>query len=161
METYSALLALCVRGIHRSFDVFLICAWKNGWVDNWDPGDLRHHRAHYDVTIMVWVSRIELTNKISDISVKIDNISALLSLCGICAISFDIANPPAAWSLSWWHNQMETVSALLAFFAGNSPVNSPHKRSVTRRFDVFFDLRLNRQFSKQWRRWWFETLPRS
>ena len=28
-------------------------------------------------------------------------------------------------------------------------------------FDVFFDLRLNRHLSKQWRRWWFETLPRS
>ena len=26
----------------------LICAWTNGWVD----GDLRHHHAHYDVTLM-------------------------------------------------------------------------------------------------------------
>ena len=35
------------------------------------------------------------------------------------------------------------------------------QRPVTRSFDVFFDLRLNLQLSKQLRRWWFETLPRS
>ena len=31
------------------------------------------------------------------------------------------------WSISWWHHQMETFFALLAFCAGNhrSPVNSP------------------------------------
>ena len=40
-------------------------------------------------------------------------------------------------------------------------VNSPHKRPVTRIFHVFFDLRLNLQLSKQWRRRWFETPWRS
>ena len=30
----------------------LICAWINSWVNNWDAGDLKHHCAHYDVTIM-------------------------------------------------------------------------------------------------------------
>ena len=30
----------------------LICAWTNGWVNNWVVGDLRRHRAHYDVTVM-------------------------------------------------------------------------------------------------------------
>ena len=35
------------------------------------------------------------------------------------------------------------------------------QRLVTRSFDVFFDLPLNLQLSKQWRRWWFDTLPRS
>ena len=38
-----------------------------------------------------------------------------------------------------------------------SPVNCPHKRPVTRSFDVFFDLRPNKRLSKQWRGWWFET----
>ena len=38
------------------------------------------------------------------------------------------------------------------------PVNSPHKWPVTRSFDVFFDLRLNKQLSKQWWGWWFDTL---
>ena len=55
---------------------------------------------------------------------------------------------------------METISALLAICAGNSPVNGefPTQRPVTRTFDVFFHLRLNKQLSKQSWGWWFETL---
>ena len=30
----------------------LICTWTNGWVNNRSAGDLRRHRAHYDVTAM-------------------------------------------------------------------------------------------------------------
>ena len=65
--------------------------------------------------------------------------------------------------LSWWRHQMETFSALLAICAGNSlvPGEFPAQRPVTRSFDVFFDLRLNKRFSKQSRGWWFETLSRS
>ena len=54
---------------------------------------------------------------------------------------------------------LEVISALLALCAGNSPVTGefPSQRPVTRSFDVFFDLRLNKRLSKQSRRWWFET----
>ena len=57
---------------------------------------------------------------------------------------------------------METSSALLAICAGNSPVPGEFhaQRPVTRSFDVFFDLRLNKRLSKQSWGWWFETLPR-
>ena len=60
----------------------------------------------------------------------------------------------------WRHHQMETFSALLAICAGNSPVNGefPAQRSVTRSFDVFFHLCLNKRLSKQSWGWWFETL---
>ena len=53
----------------------------------------------------------------------------------------------------------ENISALLAICAGNSPVTGelPAQRPVTRSFDVFFDLSLNKQFSKQSWCWWFET----
>ena len=63
---------------------------------------------------------------------------------------------------SWLRHQMETFSALLAICAGNSPVSGevPAQRPVTRIFDVFFDLRLNKPMSKQWWGWWFETLSR-
>ena len=46
---------------------------------------------------------------------------------------------------------METISALLAICAGNSPVPGefPSQRPVTRIFDDFFNLRLNRRLSKQ------------
>ena len=56
---------------------------------------------------------------------------------------------------------METFSALLAICAGNSPVTGEFlaQRPVTRSFDVFFDLRLTKWFSKQWWGRWFDTQP--
>ena len=59
---------------------------------------------------------------------------------------------------AWWRHQMETFSALLTLCAGNSPVTGEFtaQRPVTRSFDVFFDLRLNRRLSKQPWVWWFE-----
>ena len=58
-----------LRGIHRSpmnsphkgqwrgaLVISLIWVQTNGWVNNRDAGDLRHHSVHYDVTIMqLWV----------------------------------------------------------------------------------------------------------
>ena len=54
-----------VRGIHRSpvnsphkgqwrgtLMCSLICAWIDGWVNNREAGNLRHHRAHYDVMVI-------------------------------------------------------------------------------------------------------------
>ena len=54
---------------------------------------------------------------------------------------------------------METFSALLAICAGNSPVTGefPAQRPVTRSFEVFFDLCLNKRLIKQSWCWWFET----
>ena len=40
------------------------------------------------------------------------------------------------------------------------PGEFPAQRPVTRSFDVFFDLRLNKRLSEQSWGWWFETLPR-
>ena len=64
METFSALLAICVWGIHRSpvnsphkgqwrgaLMFSLICVWINGWVNNREAGDLRCYRAQYDVIV--------------------------------------------------------------------------------------------------------------
>ena len=61
-----------VRGIHRSalnsphkgqwrgaLMFSLIWVWINGWVNNNEAGELRRHRAHYDVTVMGWhVTRV-------------------------------------------------------------------------------------------------------
>ena len=64
METFSALLAICAgnspvpvnpphKGQCRGALMFsLIYAWINGWVNNREAGDLRRHRAHYDVIVM-------------------------------------------------------------------------------------------------------------
>ena len=61
--------------------------------------------------------------------------------------------------LPWWCHQMETFSASLAICARNSPVTGefPTQGPVTRSFDVFFDLRLNKHLNNQPWGWWFET----
>ena len=63
-------------------------------------------------------------------------------------------------NIEWWRHQMETFSALLAICAGNSPVTGefPIQRPVTRSFEILFDLRLNKRWSKHSWGWWFETL---
>ena len=66
-------------------------------------------------------------------------------------------------NISWWRHQMETFSALLALCAGNSSVTAefPSQRPVTRSFDVYFDLRLDKWLNKQSLGWCFETPSRS
>ena len=40
------------RPVTRSYDVFFICVWINGWVNNREAGDLRHCDVHYEVIVM-------------------------------------------------------------------------------------------------------------
>ena len=37
---------------HGTLMFSLIYAWKNGWINTRDAGDLRRHRSHYGVTVM-------------------------------------------------------------------------------------------------------------
>ena len=65
MEIFSALLALCTgnspvpvsspyKGQWRGALVCsFICVWINDWVNNREAGDLRRHRGHYDVNVMM------------------------------------------------------------------------------------------------------------
>ena len=67
METFSALLALCVgnspvtgefpsqRPVTRSFDVFFDLRLNKRLGNNHEAGDLRRHRARYDVILMTRV----------------------------------------------------------------------------------------------------------
>ena len=65
METFSALLAICAgyspvigefptqKPVTRSFDGFFDLRLNERWVNNRETSDLRPHRAHYDVTVIV------------------------------------------------------------------------------------------------------------
>ena len=76
----------------------------------------------------------------------------LICICMICIVSsyrhmhklqlLPWMGPRPLFS-TWWRHQMEAFSALL--------------RPVTRSFDIFFALHLNKRLSKQSRVWWFET----
>ena len=76
--------------------------------------------------------------------------------------SHDVCRIETKGHSPWWRHQMVTFSALLALCARNSPVTGefPLQRPVTRSFDVFFDVRLNKRLSKQSWGWWFETPSR-
>ena len=80
---------------------------------------------------------------------------------------FDILTA-AVWTInrqgadSKWHDDVikwKHFPRYWPFVRGihQSPVNCPHKGQWR---GVFFDLRLNKQLSKQWWGWWFETLSR-
>ena len=71
-----------VRGIHRSpvnslhkglwrgaLMFSLICARIDGWVNNREVGDLRRHRAHYDVIVMSWKCCLSMTGFCAKISI--------------------------------------------------------------------------------------------
>ena len=93
-------------------------------------------------------------------------------------------NTDKQYSIASYRNGMETPSTSWAFCDGNTPVTDDimtssngnifrvtghlcgeftgpgefsAQRPVTRSFDVFFDLRLNKRLSKQPWGWWFET----
>ena len=62
-DVTGALLALCAGNSpltsefpsqqwHGALMFSLICAWLNGWVNNRGAGDLRRHRADYDIIVM-------------------------------------------------------------------------------------------------------------
>ena len=53
-------------------------------------------------------------------------------------------------------NIFRVTGPLCGEFTG--PGEFPTQRPVTRSFDVYFDLRLNKRLSKQSWGWWFETL---
>ena len=62
----SALLAICVgnslvpgefphKGQWREDSMLsLMCVWINGWINTSEAGDLRRHRAQYDVSVMTY-----------------------------------------------------------------------------------------------------------
>ena len=72
--------------VTRSFDVFsLISAWTYGWVNNQDAGDLRRHRAHYDVTVMYGVCSLrDFGNNVRETSIAW------------------VGNSVPAWNVSLW-----------------------------------------------------------
>ena len=64
MEIFSTLLTLCevnspvtsefpLTKASGALMFSLICTRTNGWVKNWDAGDLRCHGAHCDITVML------------------------------------------------------------------------------------------------------------
>ena len=136
-------------------NIVLVCAWIHDWVSNREAGDSRGYRVHYYVTVM--------RNQVYSL-ITITQYLHISYVFGFwwpmsCCCLYIVLHIIRCYHHPWWRHQIETFSALLAISAGNSPVSGdfPAQRPVTRSFDVFFDLRLNKQLSKQLWGWWFET----
>ena len=183
-----------LRGIHRppvnsphrgqwreAFKFSLICASINGWVNNRQAGDLRRHRAHYDVTVMITWTPMVRVNWMVTVGKKsvISRLPIPERKYILCNELYDRGTTNHIWfkknkvsyctcitthtSFMQLHDDVikwKHFPHYWPFVLGihRSQMNIPHKGQwVTRSFDVFFDLRLNKRLSKQSRRWWFET----
>ena len=149
METFSALLAICVgnspvpgefpaqRPVTRSFDVFF--ALINGWVNNDEASDLRRHRAHYDVTVIIKIRKysFQTTNLLNSPQVVgelIKPVPGNIYYCGDVIMSamasqitsLTIVNSTVYSAVDLRKHQS---SVSLAFVRGiyRWAVNSPHK----------------------------------
>ena len=62
--------------------------------------------------------------------------------------------------ITWWHHQMEAFSVLLALCVRNPPITGgfPSESPMTRSFDVFFGVRLNKRLNKQLIHLWFQKV---
>ena len=160
METFSALLAhLCgefTSPVNSPYKIqwrgvlifSLICAWINGWVNIREAGHLRHHRALYDVTV----------------------IREAPDYCSCCIWQISkqwiVQHLFIVHSLQWCHNDRDGFSnrqrlhCLLKHLFGRKSkktsklrviglyvrgihrwsLNSPHKRTVTRKMFPFDDV---------------------
>ena len=91
------------RQWRRALMFSLICAWIYGWVNNGEAGDLRRHRAHYDVTVMHLATRIQL-----------------ISLAVCCNIGYSPeTHPPKTSSSQIPHYVFSCSIVLLPCFMGN------------------------------------------
>ena len=90
-------------------------------------------------------------------------ITSLMPAQGSIYSSMIPVKQPCRHASRWWYHQVDTFSALLALCEGNPPVTGgfPSQRPVTRSFEIFFDLRLNKRLITQPKRRWFETPLRS
>ena len=74
------------KGQYRRALIFsLICALNKGRVNNREAGDLRRHRAHYDVIVMIWLTTLGVVMRRfvirTNLSFCADFLSLSLEIC--------------------------------------------------------------------------------
>ena len=102
METFSALLALCVgnspvtgEGQWRGSLMFsLICAWINGRVNNREVGDLRRHCTHRDVIVLCCIYNIEGSQYNP-------------TVCTLCSLQSWILSSIMKHVFFWWYTLLQ------------------------------------------------------
>ena len=123
--------------------ISLICAWTNGWANNRDAVDLRRHRDYYDVSVMV---NPQSTHKYA--------LPLFPKLINTHSKRKGMWQGRSYMMTSSNGNIFRVTGPLCGEVTG--PGEFPLQWPVTRSFDALFDLRLNKQLSKQPWGWWFE-----
>ena len=121
--------------------------WTGCWTNIWVVNNLRFDDAHWQKNIsckmLTWyTSYLIHKSKVCDVSREFEVHCRIITL-------------PESMMTSSNGNIFRVTGPLCGEFTG--PGEFPTQRPVTRSFDVFFDLRLNKRLSKQPRGWWFET----
>ena len=121
------------------------------------------HRMSFRWPLLAVHNRADLVDSFGNASTRLccrgDGIGISFYVMPICYQSCHVWKMFACnlWMMT---SSDATFTALLAICAGKSPVPAefPAQRPVTRSFNIFLDLRLNKRLSKQSWGWWFETL---
>ena len=124
MKIFSALLAFCAGNSpvtgefphksqwHGALMFSLIGAWMDDWVNNYEAGDLRRHRTHYDVTVM------ERNPKLQEPQGPISTIGSFL----ICVVMKDttlyLTHPPPPPPPPWRKWPISQTTFTNDFFSG-------------------------------------------
>ena len=121
--------------------------WMKIWQFSYKKGKERILKISRPFCLDVLSQMLMRWKRTPDISLNIylDIFPCFLMISVVCHPTHSEIN-----QVTWWRHQMAAFSALLALCAGNSPVTGqfPAQRPVTRGFDVFFDLHLNKQLRK-------------
>ena len=90
----------------------LICAWINGLVNNREVGDLRHHRAHYDVTVMglLYTRRRHLVIAVPSNDPARELVTFYSTIPRISWFLIIWRSPHDVSPLQWRHNDQDGVS---------------------------------------------------
>ena len=150
MNRYSCVMHHCSDS-RRWILVYPVCSACVVWIPTpfLSLGPLRrikHESKYIDFhLILMLCSSTPISRDVTCLVTPGNGLLALVVIFSICLI-FMITSSYSAW---------------LALCAGNSPVTGefPPQRSVTRSFDIFFELRQNKRLNKHSGCWWFETPP--
>ena len=135
--------------------------WINRWVNNREAGDLRRHRAHYDVIVMyvLYITRQLYWSWLCNDHPKTED--PVIANIGLFAQQPIQTNNKEYIKIPHGYPFEGNPPATSGFGLHRSPEDSPHKGPNMYSFGVFLVVSFNKLLNKQSSCRWFETPRRS